>query len=143
MPAFGDRLSESEIDDLVAYVMAVSALGMPDDPAVRRGYDRARALGCFGCHGAGGRLAQPSPGSLKGYIPSWDGDDFPELVRDRAEFGEWVEEGMSARFRASPFAREYLDRPPVRMPAYKDHLEPGDVDAMWSYVEWLRSQSAK
>jgi hypothetical protein len=26
------------------------------------------------------------------------------------------------------------------MPAFKKHLEPGDVEALWAYVTWLRTQ---
>ena len=38
----------------------------------------AERLGCFRCHGSGGRGASRNPGSLKGYIPPWDGHDFAE-----------------------------------------------------------------
>src|SRR5437879_2641913 len=82
MPAFKRRLSEPQIRDLVAYVMVTSGSPEPGDSASARGLARAGALGCVGCHGAGGRLARPNPGSLKGYVPSWDGGDFPDLVRD-------------------------------------------------------------
>ena len=39
-----------------------------------------RVLACTGCHGPQGRGSPPNPGSLKGYIPSWDGADYPDLV---------------------------------------------------------------
>ena len=141
MPAFGDKLSREEIDDLVAFVMAMSTLNVPEDPRVRHGYDRARELGCFGCHGKGGVFAPPNPGSLKGYIPSWNGKDFPELVRDRDEFAEWVEKGISDRFDKSSFARMYLNRANIKMPPYEKHLDPDDISAMWAYVQWLQEQS--
>ncbi|MCI0658045.1 MAG: hypothetical protein L0170_13415, partial [Acidobacteria bacterium] len=79
-----------------------------------------------------------NPKSLTGYVPSWDGADFPDLVRDRAEFGQWVEEGTSKRFQKNPIARFFLERAVLKMPAYRDHLEPGDLDALWAYVQWLR-----
>jgi mono/diheme cytochrome c family protein len=140
MPAFGDRLSAREIDDLVAFVSAVHGMDTPDDSLARRGLERAQALGCTGCHGAGGRLARRNPGSLKGYVPSWDGADFPELVRDRAEFDEWVESGVCDRLDRNPLARFFFDRAVLAMPAYGDRLEPGDRDALWAYVGWLRSR---
>lgn len=139
MPAYGDRLSDAEIDDLVAYVMAIGRIDAPRDTLAARGEERARQLGCFGCHGSGGRLALPNPGSLKGYIPSWNGNDFPELVRDEAEFRQWVEKGVSDRFAGSAFARGYLERASVRMPPFEDHLQPGDVDVLWAYITWLRT----
>lgn len=138
MPAFGRRLGRQEIEDLVAFVEAAGGRPEPEDSLVAHGLERTRALGCNGCHGPGGRLARPNPGSLKGYVPSWDGRDFPELVRDRAEFGEWVERGVSRRFEKNLAARFFLDRAVLHMPAFEKHLEPGDVDALWAYVRWLR-----
>lgn len=139
MPAFKDRLSKGQIEDLVAYVLAVAGLPEPADSLSAHGLERSQALGCTGCHGAGGRLARSNPGSLKGYVPSWDGADFAELVASRAEFNEWVENGVSRRFERNPVARHFLDRAVLRMPRYRRHLEPGDLDALWAYVQWLRA----
>jgi mono/diheme cytochrome c family protein len=139
MPAFGDRLSDEEIDDLVAFVNAMAGPPAPEDSLAGHGMERAEALGCFGCHGPGGRLSRPNPGSLKGYIPSWDGEDFPELVADRAEFDQWVLQGVSDRFQNDPIARTFVDRASVHMPGFEEFLEPGDLDALWAYVRWLRS----
>jgi len=141
MPAFGDRLSAGEIEDLVALVMAVNGMPAPEDSLARHGFERGRALGCFGCHGPGGRFARPNPGSFKGYVPSWDGEDFPELVQSREEFDQWIESGVCERLGKNPLARRFLRRAVLTMPAYRDHLEPGDTDALWGYVQWLRNQS--
>jgi mono/diheme cytochrome c family protein len=138
MPAFGRVLSPRDVNDLVAYVNASAGVPEPGDSISAGGLRKADALGCTGCHGAGGRLAQRNPGSLKGYVPSWDGRDFPELVRDRREFAQWVENGTSDRFRANPAASFLLRRAALHMPAYRTHLGPGDVDSLWAYVSWLR-----
>jgi mono/diheme cytochrome c family protein len=140
MPAYGGRLAARKIDDLVAFVLAVNGQPAPEDSLPLLGRKRAEALGCFGCHGAGGRYARENPGSLKGYIPPWDGPDFPELVQGREEFGEWVEKGVGARFEKNPVAQFFLKRAPVKMRAYKGHLDEGDVDALWAYVTWLRAR---
>ena len=105
MPAYRTRLSPRQINDLVDFIEATSGLPEPDTEAAARGLTRARELGCDGCHGLGGRFSRPNPGSLKGYVPAWDGADFPELVQDRAEFGEWIERGVSRRFETNPLAR--------------------------------------
>ena len=138
MPAFKARLSDRQIDDLLTFVTTVAEDSLPEDSLAARGLERAAVLGCVGCHGPGGRFARPNPGSLKGYVPSWDGADFPELVTDRSEFGEWVERGVSRRFERNPIARYFLDRAVLRMPAYRTHLAAGDIDALWAYVQWLR-----
>ena len=143
MPAFKGRMSERDMDDLVAYVMAASGMSEPDDSLAAHGLARAEALGCVGCHGPGGRLARANPGSLKGYVPSWDGSDFRELVRDSTEFREWVERGVSRRFEANPFARFFLRRAVLKMPAYEKHLDPMDVPGLWAYVTWLRSEALR
>jgi mono/diheme cytochrome c family protein len=139
MPAFEHRLRPAQIEDLVSYVEAVA--GRPElvDSLPRLGLQRARALGCVGCHGAGGRLERPNPGSLRGYVPAWDGPDFPDLVRGRAEFGEWVVRGVSRRFEGNAAARFFLRRAVLKMPAYAERLEPRDADAIWAYISWLRA----
>jgi mono/diheme cytochrome c family protein len=142
MPAFGHRLSAHELDDLVAFVQVSSGAPEPSDTLAKTGLARAGALGCVGCHGAGGRFAIANPGSLKGYVPSWDGADFPELVRDRVEFEQWVNDGRSRRFREQALPSWFLDRAVLHMPAFRRHLAPGDLDALWAYVGWLRTPAA-
>jgi mono/diheme cytochrome c family protein len=65
MPAFKDRMSERDMHDLVAYVLASSGSPAPDDSLAAHGLQRAEALGCVGCHGPGGRLARPNGGSFR------------------------------------------------------------------------------
>jgi len=142
MPAFEKRLTSREIDDLVTFVLASAGEPAPEDSLPAAGLERARDLGCFGCHGVGGRFARPNPGSFKGYVPPWDGSDFPELVTSRAEFDEWVESGVSKRFAANPAATFFLKRAMLHMPHYRKHLQPGDPDALWAYVTWLRALPA-
>ena len=139
MPAFKGRFGDRHLDDLVAFVQVMAGNPSPEDSLAAMGLGRADSLGCVGCHGPGGRLARPNPGSLKGYVPSWDEADFPELVRDSAEFREWVEGGISRRFEANPAAKFFLGRASLRMPAYRKRLAPGEVEALWAYVRWLRS----
>ena len=139
MPAFRRRLSDARIAELAAFVNAMGGRPEPTDSLPRRGLDRMGTLGCEGCHGAGGRLARQNPGSFKGYVPSWDGADFAELVRGRSEFEEWVNHGVASRYRDNPLAFWFLKRAVLRMPAFERHLEPGDLDALWAYVSWLRS----
>lgn len=143
MPAFGKRLGARDIDDLTAYVLVMSGTPEPHDSLAIHGLARTEALGCDGCHGPGGRLARTNPGSFKGYVPSWDSADFPDLVRDSTEFREWVERGVARRLDTNPFARYFLRGAAVHMPAYHDHLERDDVSALWAYVQWLRAQAVK
>ena len=139
MPAYGRHLSSGEIDDLVAYFLAVAQFGWPADPAVAEGREVATRLGCFGCHGPEGRGLVANPGSFKGYVPPWDGPDYPELVRDDAEFGQWVRNGITDRFRSNPAARHFLDSQAIPMPAYGDRVSDEDLAALRTYVAWVRA----
>jgi mono/diheme cytochrome c family protein len=139
MPAYRTYLSDSQLEDLVAYVLAVSQFGPPASDAVGAGQEAAFRLGCFGCHGPEGRGLRLNPGSLKGFIPPWDGPDYPDLVRDDAEFRQWVRNGVSDRFKANPAARVVLSRQAVEMPAFGDRVTDDDLKALAAYVAWVRA----
>jgi hypothetical protein len=64
-------------------------------------------------------------------------------VRDRAEFEAWTRHGVSPRFQNNRLARFFLRRAAVHMPKFERHLEPGDLDALWAYVTWLREEGSK
>lgn len=137
MPAWRGRLSPAEIDQLVAYVKAVSDFD-PVPDAVADGRDIAARLGCFACHGPQGRFDTPNPGSLKGYIPAWNGHDFPELARDEGEILEWIRDGSPRRLRDNPLAAFFMRRQAIRMPAYGDRVSEDEVRRITAYIGWLR-----
>ncbi len=138
MPAWRGRLSAGEVDDLVAFVKAVSDFDKPDDDRSAEGRDVATRVGCFNCHGPQGRGSVPNPGGFKGYIPSWDGADFPELAKDDAEVREWILDGRCRRLGGNAAARFFLDRAPIKMPSYRGHLSEAEVDRLVDYIHWLR-----
>ena len=97
----------------------------------------AARLGCFACHGPQGRFDTPNPGSLKGYIPSWSGADFPELARDEGEIREWIRDGSPKRLRDNPVAAFFMRRQAIRMPAYGDRVSEEEVRRITAYIGWL------
>lgn len=137
MPVWRGRLSPAETDQLVAYVKAVSDFD-PVPDAVAEGRDIAARLGCFACHGPQGRFDTPNPGSLKGYIPAWNGRDFPELARDEGEIREWIRDGSPRRLRGNPLAAFFMKRQAIRMPAYGDRVSEDEVRRITAYIGWLR-----
>jgi mono/diheme cytochrome c family protein len=139
MPAWRGRLSRSELDDLVAYVRAVSDIAVPREERAANGRRAALQAGCFNCHGPEGRGTPPNVGSLKGYIPSWDGADFPELAVSDDEIREWIFDGGTKRFRANRIARFFMERQAIKMPAYRGQLSTADADQIVDYIHWLRS----
>jgi len=140
MPAWRGRLSGGQVDDLIAYLRSVAGADLPDDPAIRTGYAVAERLGCFLCHGPGGRGAGRNPRSLKGYIPPWDGPDFAELVADDSELREWILDGRPQRLQANRLARFFLDRQVIRMPAFRGQVKDDEFLALETYIKWLRRQ---
>lgn len=137
MPAWRGRLSTREVEQLVAWIKAVSDFDpVPEDAAAGR--DAAARLGCFACHGPQGRFDTPNPGSLKGHIPSWTGRDFLELARDDAEIREWIRDGSPRRLRENPVAAFFLRRQAIRMPAYGTRATDEDVERIVAYIRWLR-----
>ena len=140
MPAYRHMLRPEEVEDVVRYFMAVSQTAPVDDPQAARGRDLVRQHRCEACHGVAGSGGVLNPGSLKGYVPGWLGDDYRELVRDDRELRQWILEGGIDRFAQARLARFFLIRQRLQMPAYKGALAPGDADAIGAYIGWLRSK---
>jgi mono/diheme cytochrome c family protein len=138
MPAFRSALSASEARDLVAYVKAVAGYGKPEDLKAAEGMELAEKTGCFGCHGPEGRGNPENPRSLKGYIPSWSGRDFPDLAQNDAEIRDWILKGGTPRLESNGLARFFLGRQVLSMPAYDGALKPDEVDRVLDYIHWLR-----
>ena len=139
MPAWRGRLSHTQVDDLVAYMRVVAAADVPENVGARKGHAVGERLGCFRCHGPGGRGAGRNPGSLKGYIPPWDGPDFAELVANDGELREWILDGRPQRLQSNALARFFLDRQAIRMPAFRGHLTDEELRALETYIGWLRA----
>lgn len=143
MPAYEGELSPRELDDLVAYFLAVSGWvpDMPED--AYEGRKIAVELGCFGCHGPSGMGGVANPGSFKGHIPPWDGDEFTELVRDDNELREWILEGKIRRLWEDPAAKLFLQRQKTSMPAYHDYLSDEELGKVVTYIRWLRADKPR
>jgi mono/diheme cytochrome c family protein len=141
MPPWRGRLASAETDALVAWVVASSDFAPVPGP-VAAAREAIAGLGCFACHGPQGRGDTPNPGSLKGYIPSWSGADFPELARDDAEILEWVRDGAPRRLRDNPVAAWFMKRQTIRMPAFGARVSEAELAQITFYIRWLRGPGA-
>ena len=137
MPAYRGYLSEGEVDDLVAYIGAVSGLITPPDEQTADGLELAYRFGCFDCHGPMGAGGVGNRGSLKGYIPGWWGDDYRDLVRDEAELKEWIVDGRSERLENHPIAPYFTRGQRIQMPAYGERLNDKQLAALMAFVQWV------
>jgi mono/diheme cytochrome c family protein len=138
MPSFRDVLSKRDLTAVVAYVKAVADFEKPEEENAEAGRKVAVQYGCFNCHGPQGRGALDNPGSLKGYVPAWDGADYGELVRSDDEAREWILDGRAHRLQENPVALFFLGRQKIEMPAYRRHLTDADQAALLAYIHWLR-----
>lgn len=137
MPAYRGFLSESEIDDVIAYIRAVSGLIKPKDELAAQGQELAFKLGCFHCHGPMGAGGIANPGSFKGYIPGWWGEDFRDLVRNDDELRAWIADGVIERLRTHVIAKHFIESQRVYMPAYGDFVDEKQLAALARYVRWV------
>jgi len=138
MPAYRGRMGAADLDDLIVYFLAVSQFGELGDAKAADGRDVALRSGCFGCHGSEGRGLILDPGSFKGYVPAWDGDDYADLVHGDDELRQWIRNGITDRFQANPAARHFVDREVLQMPAFGKSLKPEELDSLVAFVHWVR-----
>ncbi len=141
MPAFRRQLDEEDLEAIVAYFKAAAMYDSIDDETADHGRDAAASLGCFNCHGPEGRGCMPNPGALKGYIPSWDGADFPDLARNEDEIREWIQDGVARRLANNRLAVFFLRREKVQMPAYRGRISDDQLQNLVAYIRWLRKES--
>jgi mono/diheme cytochrome c family protein len=137
MPAYRALISGAELEAVVAFIRTASGLLYPEEELAARGMDIALTSGCFACHGDMGGGGVANPGSLKGYVPGFWGQDFSELVRDDDELIEWIREGRIARLAGNPIARRFLETQVIQMPAYKTFLDPDEIEAVAAAVRWI------
>jgi hypothetical protein len=138
MPAYEGRLSDHEISDLVAFTSAVERVELPGGEAVAAGRRQAWEHGCLICHGVEGSGGLPNPGSLGGFVPGFLGGNFPDMVRDEAEFREWIVDGTSSRLESNPLTRFFLRRQRISMPAYGEMVSDEEIASMWHWIREVR-----
>ncbi len=147
MPAYGERLSSDEIQDLMAYIALLQHReAAKSRPAQSPGEELARHYSCFTCHGELGQGGVENPGSLKGYVPGFFGSDFLALTQNgnRQQVLEWIRDGAPESFLNQGFAGFYparylTERQAIQMPAYGDHLSDEELETLTDYVLELQA----
>lgn len=137
MPAYRDVLAPGDLELLVAYIRQVSGMIEPPGELEKEGAEVAARMGCFGCHGPLGMGGVANPGSLKGYVPGFMGEDYRELVRDEAELREWIAKGRLERIDRHWIGGWFAERQLIQMPAYERLLDDGEMDALVAFIRWI------
>lgn len=140
MPSFKKWVSAEDVENLVFFVKANATLLNPKTKYEKEGRNIVLETGCFSCHGPLGGGGIPNPGSFKGYIPSFIGDDYDELVKNEAELVEWIKRGKIRRFEKNPLARFFTSRQVIKMPAYEKTLKDEQIKKVKAYLSWLRKE---
>jgi mono/diheme cytochrome c family protein len=138
MPAFRDWLSTAQLENLVAFVKAVSWLNTPKDERSTHGREVASSKGCFSCHGPEGLGCMLNPGSFKGYIPAWDSPDFPDVAANEQEVREWILDGVCKRIAKHPVGGFFVRQQRVPMPAFRGNISDEEINGIVAYINWLR-----
>ena len=141
MPAYRGFVSARQVEDLVAYLRATSGQILPEEgpEIVARGGELFAEYHCDRCHGPFGAGGIPNPGSFKGYIPGFWGEDYDELVRNDDELRAWLADGEIDRITKHPIGGWFFRRQAAKMPAYGKFVSADDLAAIAAYVKWLRA----
>lgn len=157
MPAYKDRLTAGQIDDIAAWILAeglrfrikpggwkpaASGAGtkaLAGDELFIAGDQLARQTGCYQCHGELGQGGVANHDSLKGYIPGFQGRDFLKLTAngDRAEILHWIEHGRGRAIEAGllgGIAKKYFDGQAIPMPGYRDQLTSAEKELLADFL---------
>src|SRR5580765_1457603 len=97
------------------------------DTPVQRGRLVAVAMGCFGCHGAGGGQPIPNDGAKDGEVPAWTGGTWMMWNRDEADVRSWILKGRTSKHAPDAGAL-------IPMPAYEKRLTAKQTDDLVAYV---------
>jgi mono/diheme cytochrome c family protein len=154
MPAYKDRLTSGEIEDIAAWILAEGLKIWADPNSVKlppagqtltpdqlfvAGDALSRRHGCYQCHGELGQGGVANPDSFKGYIPGFQGKDFLKLTAngDRAEILHWIDHGRGNAIESGPLgriAKKFLDGQTIPMPGYRDQLTAAEKELLADYL---------
>jgi mono/diheme cytochrome c family protein len=122
----------------LAYPVIRDLVAPPHASAVQRGREIAARLGCFTCHGPGGRGGVPNPGSKTDEVPSFHEGTLMMYAHDDQDLREYILDGAPAKKRARPEYQAEMAAAAIRMPAYRGFVSDAEVEEL---VVYLRAAS--
>ena len=102
--------------------------------AAQRGRKLASELGCFNCHGPGGRGGVPNPGSKTGEVPSFHQGTIMMYAKDDQDLREYILNSAPAAKLARPEYRAEMDAQLIRMPSFKDVVSAAQLESLIAYL---------
>jgi len=122
----------------LAWPVARDIVMPPYASDVDQGRVLAGQLGCFNCHGPGGRGGVLNPGSKGGEVPSFREGTMMMYAHDDQDLREYILDGAPAKKLARDAYRAEIEAQAIRMPAYRSVVSGRQVDLL---VAFLRAAS--
>src|SRR5262245_34472204 len=101
---------------------------------VDQGRVLAARLGCFNCHGPGGRGGVHNPGSKGGEVPAFREGTVMMYAHEDKDLREYILDGAPAKKRERPAYQAEMESQAVRMPAYRGFVSDREVDLLIAYI---------
>jgi mono/diheme cytochrome c family protein len=118
----------------LAYPWASDLVFQREESDAARGRRLAGELGCFNCHGPGGRGGVPNPGSKWDSVPSFHEGTPMMFVANDADIRAYILDGAPGAKRQRESYQKEIAAQAIRMPAYRGWIAERDVDALVAYV---------
>ena len=118
----------------LAWPVARDIVMPPYASDVDQGRVLAAQLGCFNCHGPGGRGGVPNPGSKGGEVPSFREGTVMMYAHDDQALREYILDGAPAKKRERPAYRAEMEAQAIHMPAYRSTVSDRQVDLLVAYL---------
>lgn len=118
----------------LAWPVARDIVMPPYASDVDQGRVLAQELGCFTCHGPGGRGGVANPGSKGGEVPSFHEGTLMMYAHDDRDLREYILDGAPAKKLARPAYQAEMAAQAIRMPAYRGYVSERQVDALVAYL---------
>lgn len=118
----------------LAWPVARDIVMPPYASDVDQGRVLAAELGCFSCHGPGGRGGVPNPGSKGGEVPSFREGTVMMYAHDDQDLREYILDGAPAKKRARAAYQAEMEAQAIRMPAYRPVVSDRQVELLVAYL---------
>jgi len=118
----------------LAYPVVRDWIEPPFASAPQRGRALAAQLGCFNCHGPGGRGGVPNPGSKTQEVPSFHEGTLMMYAHDDQDLREYILDGAPAKKLGQALYQAEMKGQALQMPAFRGFVSDAEVEELVAFV---------
>jgi mono/diheme cytochrome c family protein len=118
----------------LAYPAVRDWIEPPFASEAQRGRALAEGLGCFNCHGPGGRGGVPNPGSKTKEVPSFHEGTLMMYAHTDQDLREYILDGAPAKKRDQALYQSEMKAQALQMPAFRGFVSDDEVAALVAYL---------